>query len=234
MKKNVIEIHSIQEVPSFLQEDTHLFLDLDNTLLTSCSEFGSERWERFMIDHFIREGIPEKQAVARASHLWKAVQTVSQIQFVEEITQATTRHMQTKVPASFVITARDYSFRSVTEDQINHLNLKFSESKPLPIAPAQYANGIFYCGDVPKGAVLKAYAEKYGCKHILLVDDYRSHVEVAAEMMPIDFTGLRYGFLDERKSKYTPCEITQLLGKIFTHKEACRFLRNGIVHSDLD
>ncbi len=229
MAKKVFEIQSIQEVLPFLQVDTHLFLDLDNTLLTSCSEFGSERWERFMIQHFIQEGVPEEQAIARASHLWKAVQTVSPIQFVEKSTESTTRHLQTKTSACFVITARDYSFRAVTEEQINYLNLQFSQCKPLPIEPAKYANGIFYCGDVPKGVVLKAYAEHHQCKHIVMVDDYRSHVEMAAEIIHIPFTGLRYGFLDERKAKYTPCEITKLLGKIFNHKEACRFLRNGIV-----
>lgn len=229
MTKKVLEIHSIHEALPFLQEGTHLFLDLDNTLLTSCSEFGSERWERFMIQHFIQEGVPEKEAISRASHLWKAVQTVSPIQFVEKETEKVTKHLQMKSKACFVITARDFSFRAVTEDQLNALNLKFSECK-VPLGVADYSCGVFYCGDVPKGAVLKAYAEHHNCKHILMIDDLRSHLEAAAEMSDIPFTGLRYGFLDERKEKYSPCEITKMLGKIFNHKEACRFLRNGIIN----
>ena len=224
MTKQIIEIHSLTEVAQHLSDETHLFLDLDNTLFTSRSEFGSERWERFMIDHFIREGVTEKEAIERASHLWKAVQTVSEIEFVEEQTHEIVQKLRQKGRPLFAITARDFLFRSVTEAQLSQLGLHFSECR-APQGP--YSKGVFYCGHIPKGQILNLYAKKHHPPHIVLVDDYRSHLEAALDVLEAPFTGLRYGFLDGRKSSYIPCEITKLFGKIFTHPKASHFLRNG-------
>lgn len=229
MVKHILEIGSIGEVLPHLDEKTHLFLDVDNTLFTSISEFGSEPWERFMIQHFIREGVPEKEAANRASKIWKAVQIVSEIQFVEPMTQKVVQEMQKLNIPIFAITARDPEFQAVTEAQLASLGLKFSECKsPFNLEGAHYANGVFYCSDVPKGKVLKWYSELQPRSRIVMVDDYRSHLETAVELLDIPFTGLRYGFLDSRKSNYSPCEATKLLGKVFTHRDASRFLRIGI------
>jgi hypothetical protein len=225
--KTIHEIRSIQELPKYLNPDSHIFLDIDNTLMTTASEFGSEPWERFMIEHFVKEGIPRKEATDRASGLWKAVQTVSDIHFVEDQTQKIFQQLQGR--PIFAITARDPEFIPVTEKQLSHLGLQFSQCKaPFPLEPAQYSKGVFYCGYVPKGKVLQWYASQHPCSHILMVDDYRSHLEGAVELLSIPFTGLRYGFLDNRKLKYTPCEATRLLSKVFTHPTASHFLKYGI------
>lgn len=219
---NIIEIQSIREVLPFLDDRTHLFFDLDNTILTSVSEFGGERWEKFMVEHFVETGMNRKEASNRATHLWKAVQTVSEIQFVEEETHAILKGLK---HTCFAITARDFAFRSVTEKQLDHLNVQFSScNAPFTLNEPDYARGVFYCGDIPKGKVLKWYADHHpGCR-IVLVDDLRIHLETAAEHLD-SFIGLRYGFLDERKAKYNPCEITKLLGKIITHPQANHFLK---------
>jgi len=229
MTNNLFEIQSIREILPYLDDQTHLFLDIDNTLLTSVSEFGSERWERFMIDHFISQGIPEDEAVSRGCHLWKAVQTVSEIQWVEDETQAIIQAFHEKKRPVFAITARDLELRTVTENQLASLGLQFSDCKvPFPLEPGGYFGGVFYCGDVPKGTVLKNYLELHDCSRLVLVDDYRSHLEIAAKMLDQRFIGLRYAFLDKRKSNYNPCEITKLMGKIFTHRAASQFLLRGI------
>ncbi len=229
MTKQIVDIHSIEEVPRFLEDETHIFLDIDNTLMTTISEFGSEPWERFMIEHFILEGVGEKEAIARASGLWKAIQTVSEIQLVEPKTLEIFRALQKRGKPIFAITARDPEFLSVTEEQLAHLGFSFSQcNAPFPLEPAAYHNGVFYCGFVPKGTVLKWYATLSRAPHLLLVDDYKVHLDKAAQILDTPFTGLRYGYLDARKSNYTPCEITKLLGKVFTHPQASHFLRYGM------
>jgi hypothetical protein len=226
MAGNIFEIHSLWEVLPHLEKDTPLFLDVDNTLLTSVSEFGSDRWERFMIELFVDLGMKQGEATRRACQLWKAVQTVSDIQLVEkDVKEIFASHAH----PIFAITARDPELRPVTKDQLAFLGLRFSElPKPFDFSPGVYEQGVFYCGDVPKGAVLKAYAELHPCSKIVLVDDYLSHLTTAAEILTIPFVGLRYGHLDERKAKYQPCEITKLLAKLLTHKQASQFLRRGL------
>lgn len=226
--QKILEIHSLSEAIPHLKKNTHLFLDLDNTVMTSISEFGSERWERYMIDHFVQQGIEKSVAVERASQLWKAVQTVSDIRFVEDFTREFLKTWNNPV---FAITARDFSFRAVTEKQLDHLGLKFSEcNTPFSLEDPDYSKGVFYCGYVPKGKVLKWYQDHHPECHIVFVDDYRSHLETAADYLH-SFVGLRYGFLDDRKANYSPCEVTKLMSKVFNHPQASLHLRKGI-HSD--
>ncbi len=218
----IIEISSIREVHRFLDHKTHLFLDLDNTILTSVSEFGGEGWEKFMIAHFVESGMSPKEAHTCATHLWKAVQTVSEIEFVEDETNTFINALQ---HPCFAITARDFAFRAVTRGQLNALNIQFSRcNTPFTLNEPDYSEGVFYCGDVPKGKVLRWYADHHpGCR-IVLVDDLRPHLEKASEFLD-NFVGLRYGFLDDRKARYSPCEVTKLLGRLITHPEAKLFLK---------
>jgi len=221
--RNIIEIQSIREVIPYLNPDTHLFLDLDNTLLTSVSEFGSDRWERFMVEQFIQNGFSEEEAADRACQIWKAVQTVSEIQFVEEVTEEILKSLKNPL---FAITARDFDFCSVTESQLDFLDVQFSKCK---VDHPVYSRGVFYCGPTPKAQVLQWYLSHHPGAHIVLVDDYRSHLETAAELLGPAFLGLRYSFLDTRKAQYTPCEATKLLGKVFSHQKAVQHLRDGLV-----
>lgn len=227
MKDNIFEIHSLAEVIPHLDNETALFVDIDNTLLTSVSEFGSERWERFLIQLFTDLGMTPHQATRRACQLWKAVQTVSDIQLVEQ--PAVRELLARRAHPIFAITARDPELQQVTEDQLAFLGLHFSELKvPFSFDPGRYHKGVFFCGDVPKGEVIKSYAKLHPCGKVVLVDDYRSHLETAATLLDVPFVGLRYGYLDERKARYTPCEATKILGKMLTHKTASQFLLRGL------
>lgn len=220
----MIEIKSIRELLPFVDAKTHVFLDLDNTILTSVSEFGSEGWEQFLVNVFRQNGMNEEDAVEKGSHIWKAVQTVSDIQFVEEETAQVIKGLKRPL---FCITAREFPFRAVTERQLDFLNVRFSECRvPFSLNEPEQAKGVFYCGGTPKWKVLQWYAAHHpGCK-IILVDDLSRHVEAAAENLE-SFIGLRYGYLDDRKSKYVPCEATKLMGRLVSHPHASHFLKKG-------
>lgn len=227
---HITEIHSIRQTLDFLDEESHVFFDIDNTLLTSVHDFGGERWEHFMIQHFIEEGATEEDASERASHIWKAVQIISDIQIVEPDAVEVIEHLHQKGHPVFAITARSPEFYKVTEEQLSRLNLKFCQTKMNDsFAPAGYVSGVFYCGKVSKGEVLKAYAKLHQCSRILLIDDLQRHLDSAAQHLEIPFTGLRYAHLDDRKMRYIPDAITKMIIKVFNHPEACSFLKKGLI-----
>lgn len=225
----MIEIHSVKEILPYLDENTDLFLDLDNTILTSVSDFGGDAWERFLINHFVESGMEENVAVERASLFWRAVQTVSEIELVEEEIGPLIKGLKTPC---FVITARSLTFRNVTEEQINSLNLKFSDCKvPFSLGEPDFVRGVFYCGDTPKWKVLKWYADRHPGRRLVFVDDLRDHVERAAENLEA-IVALRYGYLDKRKENYVPCEATKLLGKVIAHPHASNHLKMVVLPKD--
>lgn len=201
-------------MPKHLSEGTHLFFDLDNTILTTIHDFGSGSWEVFMIDHFMKEGDSAEKAIDRANSLWKAVQMVSTVRLVEEETARVVRQMQKEYPV-LAITARSPELAQLTENQLNSLGIQFPQ-------------GIFYCGNDSKGEVLKSYVERSNCPRIVLVDDTNEHLKSAAEHLSIPFKGLRYKCMDYHKNSYVPDEVSLLLCKVFINPEACKYLIEGL------
>lgn len=231
MRREIIEIQHIEQMLSFLDEKTHVFFDIDNTIIMPIHDFGSEHWENFLAKHFMSEGVPEKEAINRASHLWRAVQSVSEIQLVEEaVTAKVFNHVKEQGLPHFAITARSSDFGSVTRHQLESLNIHFPKHKHIYSLehPADFSDGVFYCGDVWKAAALQAYIDIHSPSKIVMIDDNIGHLEKAVQLLPIEFIGLRYSHLDPKKKRYTPDPISKLLFKVFNHPIACKYLKNGL------
>lgn len=214
MEKKISEIHSITELLGHVSDHSHVFFDLDNTVLMSEHDFGSAAWEEFMIKHLVRDGVPLQEATDRAGDMWKAVQIVSKIRFVEEHTPEIIQQLQKAGHPVLAITARSPEIRAMTEKQLAFLNLEFHQ--------------VFYCGNTEKGKILQSYVERHRCSKVVMVDDTLHHLKIALEHLTIPFVGLRYGYTDAHKKNYVPDPVTLLLGKVFNHPEACKFLRNGL------
>lgn len=228
--KQVSEIQSIKDVLHHLDSDTHLFLDVDNTLLAPTRDFGSEHWEHFVAHHFMEKGIPEAEAFNRSSDIWKAIQTVIEIDFAEPHTAEVIEHVRAMGCPVFAITARSYEFFKVTHRQLGFLGIEFSESQEeyMLANPAVFSKGVFFCGGYNKGQVIKSYVDVHQCKKIVMVDDNVGHLRNALEALEIPFVGLRYGYLDKRKKNYVPDEVSRLLCQVFIHPEAAKFLKRGL------
>ncbi len=231
MHKKIIEITSIQEILKHLDPNTHFFFDIDNTLLMPKQDFGSEHWENFLFRHFLAEGVPEEDAFNRASDIWKAIQTVSEIRFVEPQTLKVVQTLREHGCPVFAITARSVELRRVTQGQLAHLGIEFchSEKDYILEKPVAFSNGVFFCSGFNKGQAIRSYVDVHQCSKIVMVDDNIVHLENAVKALEIEFTGLRYGYLDHHKKKYVPDSVSTLLYKVFNHPEACKFLKKGLI-----
>ncbi len=221
------EIHSMGEVLGFLEEGTALFFDLDYTILRPVFEFGSDGWESYLAAELKRSGVPEGTAVKRACELWKAVQAVSEIDWVEkETAEVISKARERNVPI-FAITARSFDMKPVTQTQLSFLGIQFDTKHSYERAGV-FAEGVFYCGDLAKGGVLKEFTALHPCSKIVLVDDTAAHLHIAADTLEIPFVGLRYGRLDAHRKQYAPDIGTEIFGKILRHPLALQFLKNGL------
>lgn len=221
------EIHSMSEVLRFLEEGTALFFDLDYTILRPVFEFGSDGWESYLAAELKKSGVPERVAVQRACELWKAVQAVSEIDWVEKETAAVIRKARERKVPIFAITARSFDMKPVTEAQLASLGMRFDAEHPYR-REGVFADGVFYCGDLAKGGVLKEFTALHPCSKIVLVDDTAAHLHIAADTLEIPFVGLRYGKLDAHRKQYAPDIGTEIFGKILRHPLALQFLKNGL------
>lgn len=213
----VVEIQTFKEVLDHLEEGTHLFLDVDNTLLQPLYDFGSIPWEGNLYKRFLALGLTPEEASRRSCAIWRAIQKVSEVKPVEEDTHILLQDLKNKGFPLIAITARSPDMVSTTGRQLAALN--------IPI------DTILHCGNTPKVEWILTHLGGVKPAKVVLVDDMRAHLDLAAEMLPghnIPFLGLRYGFLDHHVMNYAPDPFSHLLHQAFTHPEAVEALLEGL------
>ncbi len=213
----VVEIQKFNEVLDHLDEGTHLFLDVDNTLLQPLHDFGSIPWEANLYKRFLALGLTPEEASRRSCAIWRAIQKVSEVKPVEEETHTLLHRLKEKGYPLVAITARSPDMVATTERQLAALN--------IPITTA------LHCGNTPKVEWILTHLGGMRPKKVVLVDDVRGHLELAAEVLPVQgipFVGLRYGFLDHHVMNYAPDPFSHLLHQAFTHPEAVEAILEGL------
>ena len=212
----VIEIKLFEEVLEHLEEGTHLFLDVDNTLIQSLHDFGSIPWEETLRERFKALGLSEEESERRSCAIWRAIQKVSEVKVVEEGTLALLHDLQEKGYTLVGLTARSPDMIATTKRQLASLKVPVEQ--------------VIHCGNVPKVEKILTHLGSSKPK-IILVDDTRYHLDLAAETLPahsVPFVGLRYGYLDDHVTNYEPDPYSHLLHQAFTHPEAVKALLEGL------
>ncbi len=215
----IIEIKQLSEVLRFLTKRTHLFFDLDNTLIEPIHDFGSVQWEKSLNAQFCKRGIPVNEATIYSSMVWRAVNTVNSVKLVEEESIALLKLIH---PDHFIgiATARSPEVHGTTLRQLQEVGLLFLHDNNYPL---------LHCGELSKAEKLTCYLKeiKTSPELLILVDDTKEHLELAAEEFSqagIPFIGLRYGYLDQKVEAYKPDTFASLFNQIVTHPDATLFL----------
>jgi len=136
------------------------------------------------------------------------------VKLVENNTSSIIQELQ-KFCTVIALTARSKRIISTTINQLKELGVDFSQEKiaqkkinfeKFPY-PTFFKGGIIFCSDNNKGKILKEFLKQTNLnpKKIIFVDDKEkclTRVESALKNKHIKFTGLRYGFLDEKVKEF--------------------------------
>lgn len=213
-ESQVLDSQSIRDILKLITHESWVILDLDNTVMESLLELGSDQWFTKLIEHACHH-MPENttSAVALVITIYQAVQHHIQTQAVEpEVVNLIKALQDVGIPV-LALTARDHSLIETTFRQLDEIGIDFSKNqhghRPTvslgnnPKNAATYHGGIIFCNGNDKGECLSAFLEK--CtkhpRHVVMVDDkqkHLSHVRTAVEALQIRFDGLRYGLLDTK------------------------------------
>ncbi len=210
----ILDSLSMRTILKHVSFDSVLLIDLDNTVIESQSELGSDQWFVQLCIHATTV-VPDKEhAIAMVIALYHEVQKFIRAQAVEDVTVKIINTLQDIGIPVIAITARDQCLQQATIRQLADIGVHLSDNRiprqALSIAetgrPCEqrlYENGIIFCGGKDKGACFKAFLDATGFnpKHVVMADDklkHLEHVKAVAESSNIRFNGIRYGYLDAK------------------------------------
>lgn len=235
------DLHSLHDLLEHITDSkTLLFLDIDNTLIEPYQNIGSEQWERHVAKEYMMGGMDEKTALLKASYLWKAIQMVIRVQFIEQGIPELLAEVEKRGVLTTLLTARSDDVVEVTHRQLEMIGLNFAregrEKRRFVLNETEfghYEKGVLFCNGFNKGKVLKEYLKfhKDLDKTIVMVDDKLENIQNAKEALlalGCRFKGFRFGLLDEKVNNYCPDEMGALLHKVFNHPHAIDFLSKGL------
>lgn len=217
----------MSEIQKYIDKDTMLIFDLDNTLIAPTGNFGSDAWFDYMWDSYKMDPL-NKDTYTLTLQSWMHAQDRVNVKPIEATSLSIISQAQKMGSPVMALTSRNPALKGVTERQLSLTGIKFTQSFGklksfiFPRAfqknfrdDAVFDRGVLFVGGNKKGTVLENFfhVAKFLPKKIVYVDDKRGHVENIEQVcksMSIPYTGFRYGALDEKVKKYTS-KISKLL-----------------------
>lgn len=231
----IIEANAIESVLEHAKSgDTLVIFDIDNTLVHTNQELGGDTWAYWFVQQKLKEGLPLNQALDYMFDLLKHVHTHIDVYPVEGRSVGIVQELKELEVPTICLTGRPAAMIDITQEQLKKVGFIFNSPDDLNKAmtlkmdyPVEMANGIICGGINDKGHVLSHIFQTLQCQvpqAVVFVDDKKSCVESIGKTCAsreIDYTGLRYGYLDhlaeQFDAKKAEEQLTSLLNKhIFT------------------
>lgn len=211
----IFETKHFSEITQHIGSDTLVIFDIDDTLLIPAQTLGCDAWFVTRLNYnkqFIQDfNVAKDKTLAE----WQAIRHITDVIIVEEGSDAIIKELQANNIPIIGLTTQELVLCKRTEVQLKSLNIDLSMTAPSKQdhyfvnknSGVLYRQGIIFTSGSSKGEALVKYFEatNYYPKNIVFVDDKKSHlndVEKNIAGKNIHFTGLRYGYGDERVANY--------------------------------
>jgi hypothetical protein len=217
LSAKIIETKSFSEVPCYVDVDTLLVLDIDDTLLIPVQMLGCDEWFTHRLNLHIDQGMSFSHALDRSLAEWEAIRHLTEMEVVEPGTEQIVKQLQEKGIPIMGLTTQGIalSHRTILQLKSHHLDLSttapfsthhYFEQKDLGVL---FRKGVLFTSGTGKGTALFTLCDHFGCapKKIVFINDKATHlrdIETEAEKRGVEFIGLRYSYSDNRKAKFDP------------------------------
>jgi hypothetical protein len=204
----IIQIDHFNEVAKYIESDTLVILDIDDTLLVPTQMLGCDPWFIHRLNMYQQKG-NYSFALDKALAEWEAVRHITKIKIVEEGTEEIIKELQNNNVMVMGLTTQGLALASRTNHQLRSLGIELDKTAPskedhyfINGHGVLYRRGILFTAGSPKGKALLKLLESLSLqpKHIVFVNDKETHlqdVEESLKAKKMPFTGLRYAFSDE-------------------------------------
>lgn len=242
LQSAIYEVAHFEEIYQHLQPNSLIIYDIDDTLICMNQHLGSDHWFYYRFQRYQKAGLSNHEALEKALNEWESIQHLSGCKPVERnnpeivadtqknytVIGLTTRGLGLATRTSQLLqeSGYDLSLNPLTQNELHFMQ---NEEGIL------FRKGILFTAGKHKGDCLEKLLNATGShpKHILFINDKRSHllpVEEFCLRSGIEFTGLRYGFIDDFRNAFNPA-IADLqwahFGNILSDGEAEKILQGS-------
>jgi orotate phosphoribosyltransferase len=212
----IFEAKNFKEIANYIQPDTLVLLDIDDTLMIPVQTLGTDAWFMSLLNDHINRGMEYSLALDKSLAHWEAVRHITHMKIVEEGTDRIIHEMQKNHIVVMGLTTQGLALATRTVVQLNSLSMDLSKTAPSSKdnyfmngkQGVLYRKGILFTAGTAKGEALVKFLDSinYRPKHIVFINDKKTHlqdVEKDVQLRNITFTGLRYSYSDERVAHFS-------------------------------
>lgn len=211
----IIETAHFSSIVEYVEEDTLVLLDIDDTLMVPVQTLGTDVWfcDRW---NTLKQTFSPQVALDKALAEWEAVRQLTKMKIVEEGTQQIISDLQSRNIPVMCLTSQGLALATCTLNQLHSLGIDVTKTAPsaedhyyINRIGNLYRQGALFTSGTAKGqSLLKLFdAMQYFPKRIVFINDKETHlkdVEEAVEAAGYEFIGLRYNIGDKRVAEYNP------------------------------
>lgn len=215
LSAEIIEIDKIEEILPYVDQDTLVVLDIDDTLMVTAQMLGGDCWFRHFLKEQVSKGFSFEEALAKVLPDYMLFQHRTKVLPAENQTAAIVHQLQRKAKV-IGLTTRSTELVYRTVQQLKTLDIDLNKNplinKELQVSTdfsLFYVEGILCTQVRHKGDALKKLCDHlaYLPKKVIFVNDKLKYVEQLEETfapLGIPYIGFRYGGCDEQCMVYNP------------------------------
>lgn len=201
----IIKTRYIVDAMQYINEDSWVLLDIDNTFYEAKQAVGHTKWFTDQMDKRIGVGMTRKEAIDQIYPDWIKIQSFCSVQALEEDFVPLMLELQDLNVVMMGLTLRQPAIAKSTIRQVNSLGFDFLKTAPsldnfeVPAAtPTLYEGGILFTGDFnDKADIFLPFLEIVGKRppHIVFIDDKLANVvefEKKIAHLGIPYVGIYY------------------------------------------
>ena len=220
----VFETQKMKDIENFIDPETLVLVDIDNTLMAPTGNTGSDPWFYFQWEALTQANPGAGQDnFIKALQIWTQAQDRIKMQPVEALTPGLIQKIRASGNTVIALTSRSPRIKDRTLLQLQSVGIELSpklagldssEAVSLPVGThpelveeSLFMKGIVFVGNNDKGQVLRKLfgLANYKPQAVIYVDDKKPHVESVekiCEGFGIKYSGFRYGAADAKVNTY--------------------------------
>lgn len=212
-KKSIVDIYSLEEADTYIDANTWLLLDIDNTLLEATQYWGHIHCIDAQRAEMEGRGMSSEAVTEKMREHWIQAHIDCPIRPMEASAHEWIRRFQEKSAYTLGLTHRytDQRLIECTFSQLSSIGIDLSSHAPkvsseavsirnLP-AHALYQSGIIFAGENHKGPALKAFLESFELgepPHLVFIEDKLPNLKSVHDHAACNLTGLHYRIVETR------------------------------------
>ncbi|MBT3394395.1 MAG: DUF2608 domain-containing protein [Waddliaceae bacterium] len=209
LSADIIEMPHMEELVEYVNDDTLVVFDIDNTIAIPVQTLGCDHWFFPHYQEYCDSGMGKEEALTKALLEWMAIQSVSEVTLVEEGIDDVIVDLQTRDVAVMAMTTRGHWLELATRHQLSSLGVDIAKTSPSTATmffslerPVMLSDGVIFTNNTHKGNALFTVLDsiEYSPASVIFINDKASDLAMVAdscEARGVPFIGLRYGYTDE-------------------------------------